>query len=65
MLFIGFINGAIAFIILFANGDDYAGAVAMGAFVTFTSIVVATATAVFQSLLQNAVDIKSENDLTV
>ncbi|MCA9963425.1 MAG: DUF2975 domain-containing protein [Anaerolineales bacterium] len=31
----------------------------------FASIVIATAAAVFQSLLQNAIDIKSENDLTV
>jgi DUF2975 family protein len=37
----------------------------LGIFTTFASIVIATAAAVFQRLLQNAVDIKSENDLTV
>jgi hypothetical protein len=37
----------------------------MGLFMIFVSAVIATAAAVFQKLLQNAVDIKSENDLTV
>ena len=32
---------------------------------TFVAIVVATAVAVFEKLLQNAIDMKSENDLTV
>jgi hypothetical protein len=32
---------------------------------TFTSIVVATAAAIFEKILQNAIDIKSENDLTI
>jgi hypothetical protein len=32
---------------------------------TFISIVVATAAAVFEKTLQSAIDIKSENDLTV
>lgn len=52
--------------IRFASGDDdAAGAVAIGIVVTLVSIVVAAATAVLQELLQNAVDYKSENDLTV
>lgn len=62
---IGFIAGGEAFIVLNANGDDYAGPVALGVFTTFVFIVIATAAAVFQGILQNAVDIKSENDLTV
>jgi len=33
--------------------------------ITFVSIVIATSAAVFERILQNAVDIKSENDLTV
>lgn len=53
-------------IIRFTSGDDdAAGAIAIGIVVTFASIVVATAAALFQELLQNAVDYKSENDLTV
>lgn len=45
--------------------DDPAGFIAMGIVTTFISIVIATAAAVFEKLLQNAVDIKFENDLTV
>jgi len=47
------------------KNDDPAGAIAMGIVATFISIVIATAAAVFEKLLQKAVDIKSENDLTV
>lgn len=60
------ILGAIAYIFVFISGtDDIAGGVAMGLFLTFASTVIATAAAVFERILQNAVDIKSENDLTV
>jgi hypothetical protein len=62
---IGFIAAAVVFIRFGGGDDDPAGFVAMGIFTTFVSIVIATATAVFQELLQNGVDIKSENDLTV
>ena len=67
--FIGFIAAAISYIFVMVkvtNGnDDPAGFVAIGLVVIFASAVIATAAAVFQRLLQNAVDIKSENDLTV
>jgi hypothetical protein len=39
--------------------------VALGTIALCASTVIATAVAVFQKLLQNAIDIKSENDLTV
>jgi hypothetical protein len=45
--------------------DDPAGFLAICIVTTFASIVVATAAAIFEKLLQNAVDMKSENDLTV
>ena len=48
-----------------SNGEDAAGAVALGIVATFASAVIATAAAVFERVLQNAVDLKSENDLTV
>ncbi|MES2215764.1 MAG: DUF2975 domain-containing protein [Patescibacteria group bacterium] len=48
-----------------AQDDDPAGFLAICIVTTFVSVVVATAAAVFERLLQNAVDIKSENDLTV
>lgn len=45
--------------------EDIAGGVMMGLIMIFISVVVATAAAVFERTLQSAVDIKSENDLTV
>jgi hypothetical protein len=45
--------------------DDGPQGVVMRILITFPSIVVATAAAMFERILQNAVDLKSENDLTV
>jgi hypothetical protein len=45
--------------------DDPAGFVAICIVTTFISIVVATAAAIFEKILQNAIDMKSENDLTI
>ena len=61
-----FILGAEAYIFIFVRGtDDVAGGVMMGVFIIFVSAVIGTAAGVFERILQNAVDIKSENDLTV
>jgi hypothetical protein len=62
---IGFVVVEEIFIILNHGSDDAAGGVFMGILVTLGSIVVATVAGVFEKLLQKAVDIKSENDLTV
>lgn len=62
---IGFILLALIYIRFIAHGDDSAGPTAIGLLVIFAVAVIATAAAVFQKLFQNAVDIKSENDLTV
>lgn len=62
---IGFLVGAIFFIRFLAQGDDSAGPIMFGLIAIFTSGVIATAAALLQSLLQKAVDIKSENDLIV
>ncbi len=62
---IGFVILEEIFIMLTHGSDDAAGGVMMGVFITFGSIVIATAAAVFEKTLQSAVDIKSENDLTV
>ena len=56
---------ALLYIRFFAHGDDPAGPTTLGIIVCFAIAVVATAATVFQKLLQNAVDIQSENDLTV
>ncbi|MXV50077.1 DUF2975 domain-containing protein [Pedobacter sp. HMF7647] len=54
------------YIRLFHNkDDDPAGFLAICIVTTFVSIVVATAAAIFEKLLQNAIDMKSENDLTI
>jgi len=45
--------------------DDPAGFLAMCIVLTFISIAVATAVAVLEKNLQNAVDMKTENDLTI
>ena len=62
---IGFIVLAEFYLRFFVHGDDPAGPTALGIFAAFAAAVIATAAAVFQRLLQSAVDIKSENDLTV
>ena len=61
----GLIVLGILYIRLFVQGDDPAGPTALGIFTTFAALVIATAAAIFERLLQNAVDLKSENDLTV
>jgi len=66
MILIVMIVAAVAYLFIAVRGkDDIAGGVAMGVMMTFVSAVIATAAAVFERLLQNAVDLKSENDLTV
>jgi len=62
---IGFVVVEEIFIMLNHGSDDPAGGVFMGVLITFGAIVIATAAAMFERILQNAVDIKSENDLTV
>jgi len=61
---IGFVAVGELFIML-NDSDDRAGGVFIGILITFGSVVSATAAAMFERILQNAGDIKSENDLTV
>lgn len=61
---IGFVAVS-GFFFLFSDPDDRPAGGFMRILIIFPSIVVATAAAVFEQILQNAVDIKSENDLTV
>ena len=63
---VAFIIGAEAYIIFGVNdSDDKAGGVAMGVFTGFPCLVAATAAAVLERVLQSAVDLKSDHDLTV
>ena len=61
---IGFVAVSVLFM-PFSDPDDRPPGVVMRVLITFGSIVIATAAAMFERILQNAVDIKSENDLTV
>jgi len=62
---VGFVVVEEIIIMLNHGSDDAAGGVFVGVIITFGSIVIAAAAAMFERILQNAVDIKSENDLTV
>jgi len=64
MAILGFVAVSV---ICFLSGDpdDRPAGVFMRILVAFPSIVVATAAAMFERILQNALEMKSENDLTV
>ncbi|SMQ77601.1 Protein of unknown function [Bacillus sp. OV166] len=53
------------FFYLFAEKDDAPGVIFVGLVVPFASMVIAVFAAVLQKLLKEAIDIKSDNDLTV
>lgn len=66
IVLIAFIAGAEAFFFIVQRGnEDIAGGVAMGLGLIFISLVIGSVAAVFEKVLQNAVDMKSENDLTI
>ncbi|MVO98277.1 DUF2975 domain-containing protein [Paenibacillus lutrae] len=50
---------------LLAERDDAPGIILIGMIMIFASLVIAVFAAVLQKLLKEAIDIKSENDLTV
>ncbi len=60
---VGFVAGA-EFFILLCSSDDRAGGVFMGILVAFGSIVMAATATTLERILQQAMNIKSENDLT-
>lgn len=53
------------FLYFLAQFDDAPGILAIGLIIVFGSLVIAVFAAVLQKLLQNAIDIKSEHDLTI
>ena len=55
----------IPFVFPIADADDAPGLMGFPVIFIFTSIVIGVFAAVLQRLLQDAIDIKSENDLTV
>ncbi|MCB0750485.1 MAG: DUF2975 domain-containing protein, partial [Ignavibacteriae bacterium] len=52
-------------IIMLSSSDDRAGGVFMGILITFTAIIVAISVGKFERILQNSIDIRSQNNLTV
>src|SRR5258705_11705756 len=63
---IGFVAVSVIFMYpMFGAKDDRPAGVFMRILITFPSIVIAAAAAIFEQILQNTLDIKSENDLTV
>ncbi len=61
----GLYLAGIPYIFYVADQDDAPGLVALGFVIIGASFVIAIAASLFAKLFQNAVDIKSENDLTV
>lgn len=61
----GLYAAGMPYIFYVADRDDAPGVAALGFVIIGAAFVVGSAAAVFQRLFQNAVDIKSENDLTV
>lgn len=65
-LIIGVLYGAgLPYIYMVAELDDAPGVILIGLIFTFAPITIAVFTEVFQKVLQNAIHIKSENDLVV
>lgn len=65
LLIIGFVVVGEVFILKHNDEENPGAGIFMGLLVIFASAVIGTAAAVFERILQNAVDIKAENDLTV
>ena len=57
--------GIIISVAIFYGSEDITGIIMLALISIFASSVIATFAAVLQRLLQEAIDIKSENDLTV
>jgi hypothetical protein len=58
-------SAAMPVIVYVADKDDAPGVVAIGLVFVFAPVVVAVFSSVLEKVLQNAIDIKSDNDLTV
>jgi len=61
----GLYAAGMPYVFYVADQDDAPGVVAIGLVIIFASFVIAVFAAVLQKLVQNALDIKAENDLTV
>ena len=55
----------IAYLFIVRPGDDIAGGVAIGLFIIFVSAVIAANASMHERIWRKAIDMKTENDLTV
>ncbi|MDF2066829.1 DUF2975 domain-containing protein [Bacillus sp. Cr_A10] len=62
MIVVGIIFGVI---LVSGEGEDITGFISLGLMLTFTSMVIGIFATALQKLLQEAIDIKSVNDLIV
>jgi Protein of unknown function (DUF2975) len=62
---ISFVVAGEAYLFIVRPGDDIAGGVFMGLLIIFVFGTITITGAMFERILQNAVDLKSENDLAV
>jgi hypothetical protein len=65
LIICGFFVVTLPYVFYVADKDDAPGVVAIALILAFLSFVIGTFAAVLQKLFQNAVRLKSENDLTV
>jgi hypothetical protein len=61
---VGFIVAAEAYLFIVRPGDDIAGGVAIGLFLIFVSVIIATVAAMFQRKLENIANLTSKSGLT-
>ncbi len=62
---VGFIVAPVAYLFIVRSSDDIAGGIAIGLFLIFASVVVATTASVLERILQSAVATKSGNNLNI
>lgn len=62
LIVVGIISGVI---LIAGEGEDITGFISLGLMLTFASTAIAVFAAVLQRLLKDAIDIKSDNDLTI
>lgn len=65
MTLIGFVAGGAVIILVTGDQEDRPAGIFMCLLAVFGSVVVAAAAAIVERIFQNAVELKSENDLTV
>jgi hypothetical protein len=58
-------SAGLPYVYLLAQQEDAPGVIVIGFVIAFASMVIAVFAAVLQQLLRSAIEIKSENDLTV